>query len=73
LKTIREEARGAEERAQTVVEFVLLGRVVVVELRMPSPFAFPFANVELRGMSNSICRNNFVMLLALLTPSLEPG
>ena len=47
MKTIREEARGAEDRAQTVVEFVLLGRVVVVELRMPSPFAFLFANVEL--------------------------
>jgi hypothetical protein len=47
LKTIGEKARGAEERAWTVVEFVLLERVVVVELRMPSPFVFPFANVEL--------------------------
>jgi hypothetical protein len=47
LKTIREDAQGAEERAWTVMEFVLLRRVVVVELRMHSLFAFPFANVKL--------------------------
>ena len=47
MKTIGEKARGAEERAWTVVEFVLLERVVVVELRMHSLFAFPFANVKL--------------------------
>ena len=55
MKTIREDAQGAEERAWTVMEFVLLMRVVVVELRMPSLFAFPFANVKLRGMSKSTC------------------
>ena len=48
MKAIGEEAQGAGEGGQTVVEFVCFAReVVVVELRMPSPFAFPIASVEL--------------------------
>jgi hypothetical protein len=48
LKTIGEEARGAEEGARTMVEFVCAAReMVVVELRTPSPFVFPFARAPL--------------------------